>query len=287
MTNKKMSIVLVGYKEKNLANAVKHIKSVTHLENFVHVFDQHPITHEDGFLNIPDCEYEHKIWDDMHGPAYRRSTKVYDTMFDTDYVCIISADITLSDGWDSILIPLLDKKDVVFSGSGKITLKQDSLFSLSPEYVEENTFNITQMIDRNFIFAKSEAFQKIVMPEFLKYHGENEYLSISFLSAEYDIMSIPAKMYKDSCTRSIENTYHTFSLEHNYNIVIDIMYGKEIGRYKISEDGVNKFLKFHNISMNNIHRLPYQTNDVSYDPSMLKMHDVSAIRFVAGTKAVY
>lgn len=285
--NHNISIIVVGYKDKNIANVVKHIKKATKSNNTVYVFDQHPINHKDDFLEISNCEYEHKIWDDIHGPAYTRSTKVYDTMFDATHVCIVSPDIELSDAWDTTLIDLLERKNVVFSGSGKVSVSHKDLFSLSVKYSEEKTFSLTQMVDRNFVFAKASTFQKIVMPEFLKYYGENEYLSIAFLSAGYDIMSLPTKMYKDNLTRSVENTYHTFSLEHNYNTVVDILKGVGLEKYKMSVNGVRAFLDFHGISSDSVHPLPYQTNDVSYDPYMLEMHKVNAIRFVAGTKAVY
>lgn len=282
-------IVMVGYKDKNLAEAVRHIKRVTRSRNRVYVFDQHPIKHEDDFAGISGCDYEHKIWDDINGPAHRRATKVFDNIQGSSHVCIISPDISLSDGWDTNLIVPLDTtgKKVVFSGSGKVSLFQKDLFSFGVSYDDSKTFNMAQMIDRNFIFARAEAFKEIQMPDFLKYHGENEYLSLAFISAGYDIMSIPANMYQDSLARSVENTYHTFSLEHNYNVVIDILSGETPGKYDISEDAVRKFLEFHGMFPNPLIRLPYATNDVDYNPYALKMHGVDARRFIAGTKAIY
>lgn len=289
MTNRNILIVMVGYKDKNLAEAVKHIKKVTRSKNMVHVFDQHPIKHEDDFSEIPGCDYEHKIWDDINGPAHRRATKVFDNIQGASHVCVISPDVTLSDGWDDNLIVPLETtgKKIVFSGAGKVSVWQKDLFSFGVSYDDTKTFNITQMIDRNFIFASSDAFSEIQMPDFLKYHGENEYLSLAFISAGYDIMSIPANMYKDSHTRSVENTYHTFSLEHNYNVVIDILTGKTPNRYDISEDAVKKFLEFHGMYPCPLIGLPYSANDVEYNPYALKMHGVDARRFIAGTKAIY
>lgn len=278
---------MVGYKDKNLADAVRHIKSVTRSDNVVYVFDQHPLSHEHEFENISESNYEHKIWDDINGPAHRRATKVFDNLDRPSHVCIISPDITLTESWDINLINLLEIKKTVFSGSGKVSVEQKDLFSFKISYDDSKTFNLTQMIDRNFIFAKSDAFREIIMPDFLKYHGENEYLSLAFLSAGYDIMSVPSNMYLDSRARAVENTYHTFSLEHNYNIVIELLDGIQLDRYKITSTGLNKFLEFHGMPENPLKKLPYSANDVEYNPYSLKMHGVDARRFIAGTKAIY
>ena len=287
MTNNSILIVMAGYKEKNFASSVKAIKDATASDNVVYVFDQHPIDHKKEFEDIPGCEYEHKIWDDILGPAAARWRLVYDNIKYFSHVCIVSPDITLSTGWDTELLNMLEDEDVIFSGAGKVFVAQKDLFSIEATYADSNVFNKSQMIDRNFIFGKAEAFDKILVPDFLKYHGENEYLSVSFLSKGYDIMSVPSSMYADSHSRQIENTYHTFSLEHKYNLVVDILHGKNLVKYKLSRQGVKRFLELHNISADKINRLPYYADDVSYDPYNLEMHGVDARRFIAGTKAVY
>jgi hypothetical protein len=175
----------------------------------------------------------------------------------------------------------------IFSGSGNAVVKHKDLFSIGVEYSVADSYTLTQIIDRNFIFGKTESFSEIVMPDFLKYHGENEYLSLAFLSAGHSIMSIPSHMYVDSKERSIENTYHTFSLEHNYNTVVDLLNGKNVSRYKITENAVKDFLSFHQIDISKIHRLPYNPDDVLYDPYDLQMHKIDARRFLTGTKAIY
>jgi hypothetical protein len=278
---------MTGYKDKNLANSVKAIKNATSSKNHIYVFDQHPIDHGAEFLNIDDCTYEHKIWDDILGPAAARWRIVYDNAEKYSHVCIISPDITLTPEWDLALIPALENQSIVFSGSGKVSVIQKDLFSIEANYEKSEIFNKSQMVDRNFIFAKSKFFQNSVLPDFLKYAGENEYLSVSFLSRGCDILSVPSGLYFDSNTRSVENTYHTFSLEHKYNLVVDILHGKNLESYKINNQGLDSFLNFHNIASENINRLPYSPDDVAYDPYMLKMHGVDARRFIAGTKAIY
>jgi PKD repeat protein len=143
------------------------------------------------------------------------------------------------------------------------------------------------MIDRNFIFAKAEAFSQIRMPDFLKYNGENEYYSLAFISNGYDILSVPRRIYSDNYSRSVENTYHTFSSDHNYNVVVDLMNGINVGKYKVTKAAANQFLYYHNLVSGAIKKLPYATNDVEYDPYNLEMHEIGARKFLSGTKAVY
>lgn len=287
MTNNSILIVMAGYKEKNFANSVKAIKDATVSDNVVYVFDQHPLDHEKEFKDIPGCEYEHKIWDDILGPAAARWRLVYDNAKNFSHVCIVSPDVALTVGWDTKLMSMLEDEDVIFSGAGKVSVAQKDLFSIEATYSDSKLFNRSQIVDRNFIFGKAEAFDKILVPDFLKYHGENEYLSVSFLSKGYDIISVPSSMYSDSHSRQIENTYHTFSLEHKYNLVIDILHNKNLDRYKLSRQAVNRFMEFHGIDPKSLKRLPYSPDDVSYDPYNLEMHNVDARRFIAGTKAVY
>lgn len=282
-----IGIIVVGYKDKNLSGMVRALKEATVSENTVYVVDQHPIKHEKEFEDIENCVYEYLMWDQMDGPAQKRSEKVTENGKNHTHICILSPDVTMSSGWDLELVDILNSKNVVFSGSGTVSVKQKDLFSISASYDPCSEFSTTQMIDRNFIFAKSEAFNKIVMPHFLKYSGENEYLSISFLSAGFDIMSVPSRFYSDSLTRSVENTYHTFSLEHGYNRVVDLFWGQNISKYKCNKNGLDKFLKFHGLELRQIKKLPYINDDVSYEPYGLKMNDLDARRFLAGTKAVY
>lgn len=286
-TNNHIAIIIVGYKDKNLAALAKQIKANTVGKCSIEVFDQHAINHSKDFDDMEYCSYESKIWDDIAGPLIKKTEKIHNRLENADYICIASPDVLLSPGWDQELVLMLEDKDVVFSGSGIPNVYQKDRFSIGVDYLDSEDFNVAQIVDRNFIFAKTSSFADIRMPDFLKYAGENEYFSVSFLSRGLDIVSVPRRMYLDSKTRSVENTYHTFSLEHNYNMVIDILNKKDLADYRLTQEGVDKFLSYHNIDISAIHKLPYATNDVDYNPYNLEMHEVDARRFVSGVKAVY
>ena len=287
MNKNHLVIIVTSYKDKNLFEFVKELDKNTYTEHSIEVFEQHPIDHSKEFASIKSCAYDHKIWDDIAGMPIRKSEKIRNRLENSTHICVMTPDAEVTPGWDTKLIDILGEKNIVLSGNGKATVSQKDIFSLKAEYfsVEESVKN--QFIDKTLMFSRSSAFKDIRPPDFLKYLGEDEYWALAFMSAGYDIYSIPKGVYKDLGYRSIENTYHTFSAEHNYNIVVGLLRGINLDDYKISRDAVNDFLSFHSINPENLKYLPYQTNDVSYDPYNLQMHDVDARRFVAGTKAVY
>jgi hypothetical protein len=285
--NNHIAIIVISYKDKNLYDFIVDLKSKTKSDHSLEVFEQHPIDHTLYFDNINECSYEHKIWDDIAGPTIKRTEKILNRIDNASHICILTPDIKLSDGWDTDLINFIKDDNKVVSGFGLIHVEHKDIFSLKASYKNSDVFNRSQFITKNFIFAKSNAFRNIRMPDFLKYAGEDEYWTLAFMSQGYSIFSAPNSLGIDSGFRSIENTYHTFSAEHNYNIVVDLLHKKDLEDYKIKPEAVDEFLMVHGLDSEKIHRLPYQTNDVIYNPYNLKMHDVDARRFIAGTKAVY
>ena len=280
--------VISAYKDKDLFKKVSEIELATSTPSYFKIVDQHPIDHISDFAEKDNCSYKHRLWDDMKGPAYYRYIDLLDYLDLHEYVCIISPDIELSQDWDIEALDFLkDNENAILSGSGNVSVFQKDLFSIEASYTDSKHFGIAQYVNRNFILTRSENFKQIVFPLFLKYYGESEYLTVSFLSKGKEIYTMPSSLYKDSGYRSIEKNYHTFSLEHNYNLVVDILKGNGGEYFRISQTAIKRFLSFHGIDASKIYPLPYQTNDVNYDPYDLKMHDVDSRRFLSVVKAVY
>lgn len=282
-----LAIIVVSYKDKNLFNFVSNLDANTVVEHSIEIFDQNPIKRASEFESVQHYSYEHLIWDAISGPVKHKIDKVNNRMNNTDYICIITPDSIVEPGWDVELINFVNSRPAVVSGVGQTKVIFKNRFELETVSNEFNEFSLSQFANKNFIFATSEAFRKIRMPDFLKYRGEDEYWALAFMSHGYDIYSAPNRIYKDIKNRTIENTYHTFSLEHNYNILVDILHKKDVEKYNLSQQAVDKFLEFHGLKPEDILKLPYENNDVAYDPYDLKMHDVDARRFIAGTQAVY
>ncbi len=287
MSNNHIAIIVASYKDKNLFDFVKALTENTVTEHSIEVYEQHPVDHSKEFSSIDRCAYDHEIWDDIAGLPIKKADKIARRLDNTTHICILSPDSIVSYGWDLELLSLIDGKDVVISGNGKAVVKNKDLFSLSLSYLPFSESVKTQFVTKNFIFARSGAFCDMRLPDFLKYSGEDEYWTLQFMSRGFDIYSTTESVYRDTGYRSIENTYHTFSAEHNYNIVVDILNKIGIEEHNISSKAIDDFFLFHGIEQGSINKLPYQTNDVEYNPYNLEMHDVDARRFIAGTKAVY
>lgn len=289
MRQTSIAVVIVGYKDKNLRQMVDDIKSKS--RNYVHfnIFDQHAIDHRAEFADIEQyCAYEFKVWDDLGGHCKARGQKIKE-MQDMDYICVISPDIRLIDGWDQMLIDFIESKNsnAVVSGAGLMTLERPNIFDLVPRWDYSEGYSLTNFIDRNFIFAKASAWRNVQYPTFLKYAGEQEFLSIAFLSQGLEIYSMPSQNMQDSKERSIEKKYCIWSREHNYNIVAEILRMETLEEFGLNWDGWNAFMNSFNLDPNTIKSLPYQTNDVAYDPTAINIHDVDARRFITGLKAIH
>ena len=98
-----------------------------------------------------------------------------------------------------------------------------------------------------------------------------------------------SNFYSYSGPRTLETLYVPFSINHNYNEAIELLQtGKNnfhsiIGREKTIKD----FSEYHNFDFNLLHKLPFCTNDVEYDPEKLNFNKVDARRYVATTKAIH
>lgn len=272
----KIDIVLYSYKGKNLPLVVETLIKNTNNDLMIYLYDQTPIDRTDK-LDIPKVDYVHIFWDHQHSPCYYKKEGI--GKGSGDFILVVSDDILVSPGWDDKLINFITSKDepVVISGMGKLELKQKDLFSISEEYADSDKFTYTGWVDRNFIFAKRSVWEKIGYPDHIKYAGENEDLTMTIWELDYSICSVPSGLYSDLKVRTIESLYTPYSIEHNYNIVLN----------RMKRPSAAKMCHFHGISPKKLYPLPYETNDVAYDPTDLKFNEVDARKFVAITKAIY
>jgi hypothetical protein len=116
-------------------------------------------------------------------------------------------------------------------------------------------------------------------PPFLKYYGEEEFLTANLLELGYEIVSVPEGVYADLGQRTIERLYTTYSKEHNYNFALDRI--KDSSNFKA-------LLSANGIDSDKIYRLPHQNNDVSYNPNSLEFEDIDDGRkFIGNVHAIY
>jgi hypothetical protein len=261
--------VVFSYKNKNLKACIDQMLLNTQNNIFITVFDKHNLNRKDLFSEakyFQKVDYKHVFWDELHAPATYKANLPYNSK--SKYFLFFSDDIFVSKDWDKKLINFIEKNPGVVSGKGSLELKKKNEFYFDQIRKDFFDFTKTNFVDKNFIFGKTETLLGVYPTEF-KYFGEDEIISLNLFRAGTAIFSCPSEVYKDLKIRTIENEYVPFSLEHNYNKMID--------EYMVAP---KEFLNLLGVANNMISKLPYSTNDVSYDPDSLKFQNMDGRRFL-------
>lgn len=284
-TEDSLHVFVYSYKNKDIKSVVDNIIDSTSPRGLsITVLDKHPIDHEELLSEYGNVDYIHEFWDEIVNPC---KTKQDCIMLNTSskYHMIMSDDITLKKNWDVELIDFIHNSEtpIVISGAGRQTLthKDKYFFSLNSSY--SSSISLSQCIDRNFIISKTETFKAFSYPTSVKYLGEEELLAIEFFVSGIDVYSGPSDIFEDSKTRTLETLYVPFSIEHGYNSLIDIVRNPTYGTART----VSEWLDYHDLNPSAIKKLPYQIDDVAYNPYDLKIIDIGGERFISTIKAIY
>ena len=267
--------VIFSYKNKNLKKVVDNLLNNTKNKIFITIFDKHNLKRDTFFEDTSyknTVKYDHTSWDEIIGPAEYKGNLLNSSQ--SKYFLIISDDIFVSENWDVQLINFLKDEDAVVSGAGILQLVQKNLFFLKQSRSFTNEYTPSYFIDRNFIFGKTENL-KNVYPTETKYYGEEEKLSLNLFKKGVKIYSAPSDLYQDLGVRTFENLYTTFSLEHNYNLVIDSLI-----------NAPEEFLQLINLKKDNLCKLPYDKNDVTYNPDTFAYQDIDGRKFIDITRGI-
>ncbi len=271
-----------SYKNKNLGSVVQALIDNTHNSLRITVTEQHPVMHKEKFESMGNVGYEHVFWDYQVAPTQYKHDVIWGR--GETYQLFITDDTVVSKDWDVDAIALVEERDVIISGRGKAILEKHDKYFIKNNPHYSGLFEESQYIDRNFIFGKRSTFKSVDYPTNVKYLGEEEIYSINLFCAGVDVWSAPTDFYEDLGSRTLENLYVPFSLEHNYNEFIDIIYQRKpiAGVRSVSE-----FIEYHGIQNIGLKPLFYPNNDVPYDYSKMKMQDVGGERFIDNLKAIY
>lgn len=268
-----ITISVYSYKGKKLFetidNLIQNASNDTHL--VINIKDQHPMNREKIFKELlvsrqASGSYHHVFWDWITSPILHKNELL--RISKTKYHMFISDNIILDKDWDKKLIENL-KDDSVISGKNKTVLSYSNLFYLNKNSELRQDFTLNNYIDRDLIFTTTKIMKTIALPTYLKYDGEEEVLSLLFYKKNIKVYSSPDSLYYYSCPTSIKNLYSTFSVSHNYNAAIDLM-----------KDNYEFFKKYHNLDISSIKYLPFNTNDVEYNPNESKYDKIDGRRFI-------
>lgn len=285
-----ISVIIYSYKGKFLKDVAEKIINNASNNSNIHlkIIDQHPLKRKEIFEKEFNCVYTHMFWDWQHGPMSYRKTMLDATT--EEYTLFISDNVFVEKNWDEILVNFIKDKNYVVSGNSKLKIEKNGNFFIKKNNSSIGDFELTQFIDRRFIFGKTSTFLKdINFPEYLKYNGEEEAMSVELFTSGYDIFAAPSFLYSEIGTNTLDQLYVPFSLNHNYNSCIDLINN---GENKFSsvynrKRSVKEFNEFHNDIFKSLIKLPFHTNDVDYDPTNLEFNSIDARRYVAKTKAIH
>ena len=289
MTTNNVDVIIYSYKGKLVKDVIHSLTTNSSGKRKINVvlMDQHPLVREKLFTNFSNLYYNHIFWDLQVSPLFYKNDAVRYSK--AEYILILGDNVLLKKEWDEHLVDIVDKKNSEVSWNKKSSISQDSLFYLKKSLTDSESFSLTNFIDRDFIFFQRDRFKKFDYPTYLKYNGEEEAISLSIFASGTDIYCAPSQTLTKVGKPTIEELYVPFSINHNYNEVVELLHTGS----NIFNDGsswsrsVKDFSDFHKVDFLNINRLPFQTNDVSYDPANMNFNAVDARRFVARTKAIH
>lgn len=278
-----LEIILYSYKGKYLKEILDQLQGYS---SHVVLLDQHPLDRKDLFFKTVK-QYIHIFWDKQNSPCNYK--KNFIDKVESDYILLLSDNVFLSSEAINEMISFIETNNCVISGFGSNKIEQKDLFSIKQIRDFSNSYSLTNFISRDFIIAKTDSLKKIQYPYFLKYNGEEELLSLLFFINNLNIYSAPSNFGNVIGKRTIEDLYVPFSLDHNYNEVINIFNGKNSSyiQQNINKDIIRDFSIFHNFDFESLKPLPYINNDVLYDQYQLNFFGVNGRKFTETTRAIH
>lgn len=288
MTNSPdINIFIYSYKGKHLKDVVQQIidNSSKNYSIGIGIFDQHPLDRRETFEKL-GVGYKHIFWDWLTNHSELRASNAMWSA--SKYFLLLSDNVMLSKNWDKKLIEAC-KPGQVISGNHELSISAKNLFYIKKEKTSTEEVTRTDFIDRDLIFGHKETMSALNYPSYLKYNGVEEVLSLDLFTRNVPIFAMPSDFYTLAGEPTMENLYVPFSLNHNYNEAIKLFKNGQnccssiLGRNLTVDDFSNR----HNFNFKELNPLPFETNDVSYDPEKLNFNQIDARRYTATTKAVY
>lgn len=279
--------IIYSYKGKHLKDVIDNLIKNTDNKIFITVIDQSPLIKDYVFEDKKNIRYRHIVWDSHESPCDFKLNAIQSSA--SDYIVLISDNVMVKKSWDTELIDFLNDKKAIVSGKGKNSFNIKDSFSF--EIVSEDSMSaeISNVFTRDFAFGKAETLKQFEYPRCLKYHGENETVSLLLYCSGVDIYSSSSDLYSLIAESNIENIYTPFSLVHNYNEFIRLIkHGRSnfINIQNHDKRTIKDFIDFHGIEIDKIYELPFEKNDPNYNHDQLAFQAVQGERFVGITRSI-
>ena len=254
-----------GYKESELLSVIESLISNASSNSVLDIYidDQNNLTRLDKFRKHKNVFYNPVWWDEIPSPlTYRDSCIQAQKNKGYEYFLFLSKPYVFPLNWDITLINDLPDS-AVFSGKGITKTSIIDGFHINKTYEDYNEISNTGYVDQSFIFGKFEDLFKINIPYQLKYYGIDEYLSMSFLNNGIDIYSMPSDFYEDKKESLLDKDYVPFSINHNYNDLLDILINNKSEHLKYEDP--TAFISKTGVQVSMLNKLPFSFNDIEYN----------------------
>jgi hypothetical protein len=261
-----IGICIYSYQSKKLLDTIEEIKEKSSKKNmlYFYIIDQNNIDRTRSFSEpefYKSVIYNYVKWDSIKSPVEYKQQGL--NALSKTYYMQAGDDLTLIQNWDEYAIDFISKnKNSILTGNSNVVLQNRNYFQIEAKRTPSKEFNKIRYIDRNFLFGLTEDFKKIDYPKYLKYNGEEESISIEMLNKNINMYNFPDE-YLSLNQSSIEKEYIPFSANHNYN--------KFVNLYK------NKIKEYFNLD---IDPLPFEDNDVLYDPAQSQTDKIGGLRYI-------
>jgi hypothetical protein len=265
-----IGICIYSYQNKKLLDTIEEIKDKSSKKNmlYFYIIDQNNVDRTRSFGEpefYHSTSYNYIKWDSIKSPIEYKQQAL--NILNKTYYMQVEDSLNLIQNWDQYAIDFIsNNKGSILSGNSNVVLDNKDHFFIQATRTPSKEFNEINYIDRNFLFGLTEDFKKISYPKHLKYNGEEESISIDMLNKGIKIYNFPDE-YLSLNKNILENEYVPFSINHNYN--------KFVNAYK---DEIKKYFNL------DIEPLPFEDNDVAYDPAQSQTDKIGGLRYINKVK---
>lgn len=271
---KDIGVFIYSFQNKNLIeNLIDMAKKSSGLNNiYFYVVDQNNIERSRNIdIDLNHCKilYKYVKWDSIKSPiSYKKDSF---RILNKEYYMVCGDGVEFNHNWDQDLIQKMNEvryvNTTIISGNNRIVPFNKNRFLIGYEKIESDKNEYNKFIDRDFMFCLSSDFRRFIFPEYLKYYGEIESVSLAFKSSK--IMSMPSNFLINK-TVPLENIqYVPFSLYHGYNEFISK-----------NKESLNTIYE------SNIKALPFDGNDVEYDLNRSQTDKIGGNRYLNKTRTI-
>ena len=275
-------VIFYSYKDKLLKNCIDSILDNQSGFNDVsiNVIDRNNLDRSENFNGV---SYSFEMWDSTKSKFVSRN-EIVNSHYG-DYLLYIDGSKEFIRDWDVKLIDMLETNEVLSGTNDIVFSNTDHKFFCTYEKHPAKEKNITKWIDTSFIFTTFEIFKSFPSLTQIKHRGESEILSLFCFINSINIFCVPSNLVVSIGKDLLDYDYIPFSINHNYNSIIDVFNGR--GNIFFDEVvDIGKFEKFISYDFSKLSSHPFPENDIEYDPRT-SLDDIDGKRFFGGINSIY